>query len=151
LGIVDGAETRVDAILLIGAPAEVCADAGHLHAFVEIEEDVEDGVVVLDFDYGAVGVHANEAVVEDIPFVGAVKIVHHEKAAAIEILTELPALRIRETPVSDLNGVDPRVIEYFVAIEVNDLFHGSGMNAAQSADTLEELAVGLGIVGGPTA
>src|SRR5207244_642278 len=71
---------------------------------------------------------------ENVPFIGAVEIVAHEKAAAQEVLAELDNLCVGQLPVAHLDGIEPRIIEHVVVIvQVNRLFDTPGVNPSEAA------------------
>ena len=80
---------RIVAVEFVGAAAAEILRAGHLVFVVEIVEDVEDGIVLRDVFDQAVGKNALHGLHEDGPFLGAVKVVAHEEAAAVEEFAHL--------------------------------------------------------------
>jgi hypothetical protein len=59
-----------------------------LKALAQIVDYVKDGIFVLQFHHLASGVDAADAVGEIAPLALAVKIVDHQKSAAVEILAQ---------------------------------------------------------------
>ena len=111
---------------------------------------MEDGVVLGDVHDGPVRKDLLHGVHENFPFVGGVKIVAHEEAAAQQELAEFGDLRVRQFPVPDFDGVQPRVVEHVVVIvQIDRLLHGARVNARQPVDGGGQVAVGTRIVDGP--
>ena len=112
---------------------------------------MEDGILVIDFDDGAIREHASDALQEDVPFAAAVEVVAHEEAAAHQILAHFGAFGVGQVRVTHFDRIDPRPIENFVAVEVHYLFGRTSVDAGEAAHALHKLAVGLRVIGGPTA
>ena len=89
------------------------------------------------------------AALEFEPFILPVKIVRHEEAAAQAVFAEQLSLCIGESPLADLDGVEPRPIVGVAFLEVHWLFHAACVYAGQAAHGLREMAVGAGIILGP--
>ena len=56
-----------------------------------------------------------------------------------------------QLPVANLDRIEPRPLEDFVAIDVDDLLDRARVNAREAADALDELPLGLVRIGAPTA
>ena len=86
---------------------------------------------------------------EALPVGGAVEIVHHQEAALQQIIAQALGLLLGEGPGLDLDGVDQRIVEDVVAVEVDDLLVASGVDARQAPERREKRDVGLGIIARP--
>src|SRR5205085_1011830 len=72
------------------------------------------------------------------------------ESAPQQIIAQLAALGIGKPPLADLDGVQPRpVVDVVAFIEIDDLLGRTRVKAAQPADALDELAIGLGEIGAP--
>src|SRR6185312_7336305 len=78
------------------------------------------------------------------------KVIHHEKATLEQIVAQALRLRVGERPVRNLYGINPRVVEDLVAVEIDDLLDGAHLDAGQALQCEQELTIGLGIIAGPT-
>src|SRR5437870_2562128 len=79
------------------------------------------------------------------------KVVTHEESAAQQIFAKSAALVIGELPVPDLDTIHPWPVENLVTIEIDHLLNRARVQAREAADALHELAVGLGVIDGPSA
>src|SRR5262249_15838598 len=68
-----------------------------------------------------------------------------------EILADPPGLAFIQLPVAYLDRVEPRPLEDFVAIDVDNLLDRARVNACETADALDELPLRLIRIGAPTA
>ncbi len=109
------------------------------------------GSRIRDIDDRFAGQDLLHGVLEDFPLVGAVEIVAHEKAAALQVFAETFDLVIGQFPVADFDGVEPGIVEDVVGlvVEIHRLLHAARVDARQAADGGGEMAVGAGIVDGP--
>ncbi len=124
--------------------------AGDLVALVEIEDGVEDGVGVGDVDDGALGEDLFHGGFEVGLLFVAVEVVGHEEAAAEEVVAEFCAFGVGETPLADLDGVEPGpVVDLVAVVEGDGLLDRTGGDAGEAADGGGEHAVGFGVVLGP--
>ena len=84
-----------------------------------------------------------------VPF--SVEIVHHQKAALLQILAQALGLGVGEAPGAHVDGVHKRPIEDIVAVGIHDLFGRPAIDARQAVQSFDELAVAFGIIFRPSA
>ena len=111
---------------------------------------MENLVVVAQILHRPIGQHLAHSGHEAVPVGGAVEIIHHEEAALEQVFAQPLRLRIGERPVCHLHGIDPRVVEDLVAVEIDDLLDGAHLDAGEALQRQQELAIRLGIVARPT-
>src|ERR1700677_2072340 len=85
-----------------------------------------------------------------LPVVGAMEVVDHQETALQKIIVQALGLLVGEGPGMDVDGVDPRIIEEMVAIEVGDVERRRRIDAGQTPQGNQAIVVGLGIIPGPT-
>ena len=71
------------------------------------------------------------------------EVVDHEEAAAIEVIAKTFGLGVADGPVANLDRVQPRPVVDFIGIDIDDFFHGTGVDAGQTANALDELPLGF--------
>ena len=128
------------AVLLIRAAGPYVLFARDLDFVVDVVEGVKDLVAALEIFNGPVGQHLAHAVHKVLPILRAVEIVDHEEAAFEQVLAQPFGFGIVEGPGLHLNGVDPRVVEYFVGVERDDLLGGAAVDAGETVHGDEELS-----------
>src|SRR5579884_1000759 len=141
--VVDAAPVRrlAGLALFVGEAGFEVERAGHLVTLVEVVNGVEDGVFGFDLDDGAVRENFAHAGGEDLPLVGAVKVVAHEEAAAEQVLPHGPRLLVGEVPMADLDAVEPRPVVDVVVVEIDGLLDGARLHARQPAHGGGEMAI----------
>src|SRR6202030_4210365 len=77
-------------------------------------------------------------------------LVLHQKAAMVKVIAQAAGLGVAQLPMPNFNGVNPRPIEDFIAVDINDLFDRSCVDSRQPPHALRELALGLIRVRTPT-
>src|ERR1700704_4498057 len=148
--VADCAPSRDVAILFVGSARAYVLFAGHLETLAQVIEHVENFILVGQVFDGAVREHHQHAAHEALPIGGAMEIVDHDEAALEQVFAQALGLGFGEGPVLYLDGVDPGVVEDFVAVELHDLFGRPGLNASETPQSNQELAVRLRIIPGPT-
>src|SRR5689334_1748079 len=137
-------------VLLVGTAAPQVLRAGHLETVVQIVNRMEDRIGVVDVDDLALRENFLDSLEEYLPLKCAVEIVHHQKSAAQEKFPELRRLLIGDRPMPDLHRVHRRPVVHIVgAVEIYHLLHGARVDAAQTPDALQKVAVGARVIGGP--
>ena len=116
---------------------------GNTEAFAEVVDRMEDRIVVFQLDKGMAREYLLDTSPELPPFALIVEVVHHEEAAALEILLQPRGLGCVENPVAHSNGIDPGPIEDFVVVDVDDLFHRTGVDTRKAPQLRYELPVGF--------
>ena len=135
-------------VVLVGAAGPEVLRAGHLVAVVEIVDDVEDGVLVVDVDDGAVG--------ED-GLMPASKTAHSSDPWKSSTIRKPPRRRysrragllLAPLPVADLDRVEPGPIELIAVLDVDGLLDGAAVDAGEAPHREHEMALGARVVGGP--
>src|SRR5258706_15799269 len=61
----------------------------------------------------------------------------------IKVIAQALGLGVAQLPMANFDGVNPRPIEDFIAVDIYDLFDRSCVNARQPPHALRELALGL--------
>ena len=108
-------------------------------------------VVLGDLDDRPVREHALHRLDEALPLKRAVEIVDHQEAAAIEVLAQPRGLGLVEGPASDLDGVEPRVVEDRVVGHAQHARLLADVDACETAYAEMEVILRLGIIDGPAA
>src|ERR1035437_4464607 len=148
--VVDAAPRGIVSIVLIGSAAADVLRAGDLVAAVQVVNRVEDRVLVLEVHNLPVGEHAPHAGHEELPLPRAVEIVAHEKPVAVDEFAHRLDLRIGQSPVTHLHGIEERPIVGIAVIQVDRLLRAAAVDTGQAPHGLGEVAVGPRIVRGPT-
>ena len=79
------------------------------------------------------------------------KIVAHEESTAIQEIAHLYDLSVGKLPVPDLDRVQPRIVEYIIAIvEIYRLLDRAHVYARQTPECSRDMPIGGGIVSCPT-
>ncbi len=107
---------------------------------------MENLITVGQILHRPIGQHLAHAGHESLPVVSPVKVIDHQKTALQQVLTQALGFRICEGPVGHLNGVYPGVVIDIVAVEIDHLLVGAHLDAGESFQGLEKLAIGLRIV-----
>src|SRR5258708_6489059 len=68
----------------------------------------------------------------------------------VKVIAQALGLGVAKLPMPNFNGVNPRPIKDFIAIDINDLFDRSCVDSRQSPHALRELTLGLIRVRTPT-
>src|SRR6185503_17543533 len=133
------------------------AAAGNLRALIQVVEHVQQGVFLTELLDGLVGEHALHRVDEDVPFAFAPEVVDHEEAAAVEILAQDLRFALVEQPLSDLDGIEPRVVEHALVDELDQAaaiavdVDFPDVDAGEAANALHDVKLGVGVVRRPRA
>ena len=85
-------------------------------------------MVAGDFDGVAIGEDFVDAGHEEGPFPFIVEVVDHEEAAAVEVLAEAAGLGVGDGSVADTDGVEEGPVEHLVAVDIDNLFDGAGID-----------------------
>src|SRR5687767_13470481 len=88
-------------IPLIGSARVEILHAWDLESFVEVVEDMKDGICIVEFHNRPVGKNASQTGREVFPLGCAMEIVYHQETAAIEIIAQPLGLRLIKLPVAD--------------------------------------------------
>ena len=124
--------------------------AGNLGALGDIEDRMEVGVVVGQFNDVAIWKSVTDALDEFSPFGIAVQVVGHEEAAALDVVAKFSAFLFGQAPFAHLDGIDPREIESVViVVESHYLFDRTDIDTRQAAHGPRQMAVGARVVLGP--
>jgi len=110
-----------------------------------------DGVVRRNVLDGPIGKNRPQALEEVVPLALAVKVIDHQEAAAQQMLPHSTRLVFAERPVTDLDGIQPRVVEQLVAVRAHDVTVRMDVDARQPLDRLREVDLRGGIIGIPAA
>src|SRR6478736_1285953 len=144
-------------VLLVGAARHQRIDAGYLHAVVQVPHHVEDLMVVGDLHHLAVREHAAHGLHETLPLQRAVEVIHHEKAAAQQVVTQPGGLLVIQVPAPHFDGVQEGIVEQLVIQRLHRQHHVAdaaffgidGVDAGETADALCQVEFGFRGVGGP--
>ncbi len=87
------------------------------------------------------------ALFEHLPFVVAVEVVGHEEAASEEVFAHDFRFVGGESPLANLDRVEPGPVEGVVSVfEQDRLFGGADVETGEARDGFGEVAIGAGVV-----
>ena len=112
----------------------------------KIVDHMEDRIVARDLHDRAIRENQLHRVFKYLPLHVAVEIVGHEEAAAQQVFAHFLALLRRQSPLANLNRIDPWQVELFVFIQIDRLFRRTNMDASQTANGLRKVTVGTRII-----
>jgi hypothetical protein len=105
-----------------------------------------DGIGCRDILDRPIGKDRPHSLEEDLPLELAVKVVDHEETAAQQVLAHSRCLGIAERPVSDLDCIQPGIVEQVVGIRADHVAVRVNVDARQPVDRLREMVLGVWIV-----
>ena len=149
--IEDPLDLRLVAVPLPRRAALRVADRGDLHDLLDVVHRVEDGVIERDVDDRVLRQHAADLGLEVRPFPGPPEIVDHEEPAREQVVAEPLGLRLAHVHVPDLESVEEREPAHVGVVEPDRVLCLVGVEVDEPLEDDQELAVGLGVVGGPGA
>ncbi len=79
---------------------------------------------------------------EAVPIVLAVEVIDHKKSAALDEGAEPQGFGVGEGPVGDADGVEPRVVQHVVVIDLDDVEGRGRIDAGETAEGDEAIVVG---------
>src|SRR5581483_7178153 len=149
--VVDSAPSSFVPVLFIGDAAAQILRPGNLIPVVQIVDRMENRIAVRKVHNRPVRKNSLHGFQKNFPLYRAVEVIAHEEPAALQIIPHLLDLGIGELPVSDLDRVQPRIVEHVVfVIQVHGLLDRTNMNPRQSAQCDRNVAIGGRVIRGPT-
>jgi hypothetical protein len=130
--VIHAAPVRLVAVVFVSPAGTDILLAGYLIAVVQIVDRMEDGVVVGDVHHFTVGKDTRHAGHEDFPLLGAVEVIAHEEATAVQILAESLHLRVGQVPMAHFHRIKPGPVVLVAQIEIDGLLHGTRVNPRQA-------------------
>ena len=104
---------------------------------------MQDLVTFADIKDGPAGQHSLHGVAEDVPIVGAVKVVHYQESSAMQIVPHAHDFCIRQIPIRHLRCIDPRILVKDTVVGKRKVPLLTDIDAGQASDTLREMDVRL--------
>ena len=137
----------IGAVVSVGGAAGQRPLAGNLITVVKIVDGVENGVGVVDIHDGAVWEHALMLSMNRFHSWVPQKSSSMRNPPRSRYSRRACSLRVGELPIAHFARVHPGLVERIVAVvEIDGLFHGTGMDPAQAPESAGEMAIGAGVI-----
>ena len=132
-----------------GRPPQMKSRSVDLDFVVQVIHDVKNFVVVLQIFNRPPGKNHFQPSDERLPFIISMRIVRQQKTASQQILAEPRRLVLRQIPSIAMLHVNPRPVEQFVGVRVDNLFHSPRMQPRKAPHAHCELPVRFRIIRRP--